>query len=47
MGATIAVALLTNMAWGFLAGLAVHYLIQSILKRKKHPEGQPPAIPPG
>lgn len=43
MAVTIAVALLSNMAWGFLAGLAVHYLSLYILKRRKHPENQPPA----
>jgi MFS superfamily sulfate permease-like transporter len=47
MGATIAVALLSNMAWGFLAGLAVHYLILFIIQRrnlsKSHPSENGPS----
>jgi len=35
MGATVAVSLITNMAFGFAAGLAVHYILQLLLKRKE------------
>ncbi len=34
MAATLLVSLATNMAYGFLAGLAVHYLIRFILTRQ-------------
>ena len=33
MGATVIVAVLTNMAFGFLAGIAVHYVIQLAVSR--------------
>jgi MFS superfamily sulfate permease-like transporter len=33
LGITVLVALLTNMAYGFIAGIFVHYLIRFILKR--------------
>ncbi len=41
MGATVAIALLTNMAWGFIAGLAVHYLIFFIQQRKNPLQNRP------
>lgn len=34
MAVTLIVAVTTNMAYGFLAGLAVHYLIEFILRRQ-------------
>ena len=34
MAVTLIVAVVTNMAYGFLAGLAVHYLLQFILKKR-------------
>lgn len=34
LAATVVVALLTNMAYGFLAGLAVHHLLRSIAREK-------------
>jgi hypothetical protein len=44
MGATIIVSLLSNMAVGFLVGLAVYHLTRFIVRRKgdctcnQHPE---------
>lgn len=35
LGATVVVSALTNMAFGFLAGLAAHYSIQLACKGKK------------
>jgi hypothetical protein len=35
LGATLIVSLLTNMALGFLAGLMVHYAINSFLKEDR------------
>jgi MFS superfamily sulfate permease-like transporter len=30
LGATVAVSILTNMAWGFIAGIAVHHLVNRL-----------------
>jgi MFS superfamily sulfate permease-like transporter len=35
MSITVIVSLTTNMAYGFLAGLAVHYLIRFISRKKE------------
>ena len=34
MGVTVAVSLLTNMAFGFLAGLAIFYFMKAVLKKE-------------
>ncbi|MBA7673799.1 hypothetical protein ES703_82003 [subsurface metagenome] len=34
MGATLVVSLITNMAYGFVAGLIVHHLIRFIFRKK-------------
>jgi len=30
LGATVAVSILSNMAWGFVAGLAMHHLVNRL-----------------
>ena len=40
MAATVGVSVSSNMAFGFAAGMAVHYLVQGIQKRRKSRRGQ-------
>ena len=46
MGATVIVSLLSNMALGFIAGLAVHHLIRFFVGRRARSEGREETIPP-